>query len=374
MPDPVWFWQRIVSPHMAGLAAALAATGREVVYVAEQAMSVERQAQGWTSPSPGAAQLRFAPDAAAVAALATEAPERSIHICQGFRGNGKVNVARAILARRKLRQWIVMEAVDEQGFLSMVAKRAVYRLHIRRWRRRIEGVLATGRVTPGWLAARGMPAGRIFPFAYFLPDHLVSTPARQEQDRLRLLYVGQLIKRKRVDLLLDSIAGLPADAVELTIVGGGPSECDLRRHAEEKLPGIVRWTGSRPITEIPALMAGADCLVLPSRHDGWGAVVSEALMAGTRAICSDHCGVAGVVAASGRGGVFRSGDAADLTRLLHNEIRQGPQTPEQRTQLSGWATCLGASAGARYLTQILARTTSGDVRPVPPWLEKVEQA
>lgn len=31
----VWFWQRIVSPHMAGLASALAKRGCQVVYVAE---------------------------------------------------------------------------------------------------------------------------------------------------------------------------------------------------------------------------------------------------------------------------------------------------------------------------------------------------
>lgn len=51
-----------------------------------------------------------------------------------------------------------------------------------------------------------------------------------------------------------------------------------------------------------ACMARADVLVLPSWHDGWGAVVSEALMAGTPAIASDACGSAGVVRASGVGG------------------------------------------------------------------------
>ena len=34
----------------------------------------------------------------------------------------------------------------------------------------------------------------------------------------------------------------------------------------------------------------ADNLVLPSSHDGWGAVTTEALMVGTPVICSDTCG------------------------------------------------------------------------------------
>ena len=36
---PIYFWQRIVSPHMAGLAAALAGQNCSVVYVAERTMS-----------------------------------------------------------------------------------------------------------------------------------------------------------------------------------------------------------------------------------------------------------------------------------------------------------------------------------------------
>lgn len=368
MSDPIWFWQRIISPHMAGLAAALAASGREVVYVAERSMSSDRQAQGWTPPDLGQAHLRLAPDVATIAALVSEAPKRSIHICQGFRGNGNINIARAMIARRKLRQWVVMETVDERNFVSMIAKRFVYRLHILRWRNRIEGVLGTGHATPDWLVARGMPADHVYPFAYFLPDQPAPAPKQQEYDFLKILYVGQLIERKRVDLLLDAIAQLPYGAVELTVVGSGPLEESLRRHAEDKVPSPVRWVGSRPITEIPALMAKADCLVLPSRHDGWGAVISEALMAGTRAICSDRCGAAGVVEASGQGGVFRSGDAAELTPLLQNEIEQGPQTLEQRSALAGWAACLGASAGAHYLAQILDHQPLPRARALPPWL------
>jgi hypothetical protein len=39
------------------------------------------------------------------------------------------------------------------------------------------------------------------------------------------------------------------------------------------LPGRVSFRGLLPISNIPGHMAAADCLVLPSSHDGWGAVV-----------------------------------------------------------------------------------------------------
>ena len=68
--------------------------------------------------------------------------------------------------------------------------------------------------------------------------------------------------------------------------------------AASLLPNRVQWFGKFPMSEVAKKMADADCLVLPSLHDGWGAVVSEALIAGTPVICSDACGSAGVVEAS----------------------------------------------------------------------------
>ena len=121
------------------------------------------------------------------------------------------------------------------------------------------------------------------------------------------------------------------------------------------------------MAEIPTEMARADCVVLPSRGDGWGAVVSEALMTGTPAICSDRCGAAGAVRASGHGGVFPSGDAAALAAALAETIRRGRQRPSQRAALAAWARCLGADSGAGYLEAILRFMATGGERPMAPW-------
>lgn len=364
MPDPVWFWQRIVSPHMAGLVSELAALGREVTYVAERPMSSDRAAMGWRLPDLGGARLLFAPDASEMRRLAAAAPVRSIHICQGLRGNGLVGAASQALARRGLRRWIVMETVEDDGWRG-VLRRIGYRRLIMSQRRWIEGILATGHATPDWLADRGMPRERIFPFAYFLPTPSIDISTSAENGRFRILYVGSLVALKRVDLLIDAVISLGEVPIDLEIVGSGPLEEELRHHAA-CLGSRVYWLGRREMNEIPALMARADCLVLPSRYDGWGAVVSEALMVGTPAICSHRCGAAGVVKTSGRGGVFQSGDAKDLARLLRREIARGPQTIPERAALADWAACLGSPAGAKYLDEILDRVP-GDVPPLPPW-------
>ena len=73
------------------------------------------------------------------------------------------------------------------------------------------------------------------------------------------------------------------------------------------------------MSEVYQFINVADCLVLPSKHDGWGTVVSEALISGVPAICSDTCGVAEVVKLSNYGGVFKSGNIEDLVNKRFNE-------------------------------------------------------
>ena len=102
-------------------------------------------------------------------------------------------------------------------------------------------------------------------------------------------------------------------------------------------------------------------------YDGWGAVVSEALMVGTPAICSDRCGSAGLVRASGYGGVFRSGDFEDLTVTLQRMVSAGCLPAGERLALRKWAQCLGADAGALYLLDILDHAEGMPSRIMVPW-------
>lgn len=363
----IWLWQNIFSPHMAGLAVALTRLGCAVTYVAEREMTDDRVQQGWNPPVLDGVTLQLMASRDMVDELVASAPPDCIHICSGIRGNGMVAVAQRALARRKRRQWTVMETVDDAGWRGAL-KRLEYRRLFVLNRRHLQGVLAIGHSLPDWVAARGVPPGLVFPFAYFLPDTDLSMARRQrEPGPFRFVFAGRLIPLKRVDWLVAALAGLPTQAFELWIVGAGPDEPALRLLAGSELGAKVRWLGQLPLTEVPAVLAQADCLVLPSVHDGWGAVVSEALMAGTPVICSDACGSAGVVRASGFGGVFSSADRAALTLLLEQALAKGPLPSAESADLAGWAECLGGRAGADYLMQILDHADGRIARPLPPW-------
>jgi glycosyltransferase involved in cell wall biosynthesis len=110
------------------------------------------------------------------------------------------------------------------------------------------------------------------------------------------VFVGRLVPMKRVDLLLAAVAALPRDCCTAWVVGDGPLRAQLER-AAAGLP--VRFLGFRNQSELPALLAAADLLVLPSARDTWGLVVNEMLAAGGRALVSESAGCAGDLPAFG---------------------------------------------------------------------------
>jgi len=365
-----WFWQRIVSPHMAGLATALCQQGYAVKYIAEQTISKSRTAQGWSLPDLGKVRLELAPKATRMKRLAKQSPDGVIHICQGIRGNGLISVAQSELTRRGVYQWIIMETVDDVGLIGL-AKRFEYKRLFRMHHRHISGVLAIGHRTSDWVVARSVPKERVYPFAYFLPEQKLSTHNNLLKDGpFRILFVGQFIKRKKLDLLIKALALFSTKDIELVVVGAGPLEEILSQQAEATLPGKVKWLGKLKNIEAREVMAKVDCLVLPSRHDGWGAVVSEALMVGTPVICSDQCGSAGVVKASGFGGVFANENLSQLSSLLDKSYTLGKINIGTRSALARWARCLGAHAGSLYLTSIFDHRFGESTRPLPPWEDK----
>jgi glycosyltransferase involved in cell wall biosynthesis len=266
----IWIWQTIVSPHMAGLATALVRSGCNVTYVAEQIMTKDRELQGWSPPALHDVRFELASSSESIRRLVMSAPADSIHICPGVRGHGLIGLAQKALVRRHLQQWIMMETVDDAGWRGAL-KRPEYRRLFMRRREQVRGVLGIGHSTPDWVVARGMPSNRVFPCAYFLPK---LPPARPDSlgrsERFRFLSVGHLIKRKRLDFLKGALRLMPSADFELAVIGSSPLEGRLRALAAEALPGRLDWIGPLPMASVPSEMASADCLVLPSRYDGWG--------------------------------------------------------------------------------------------------------
>jgi len=131
------------------------------------------------------------------------------------------------------------------------------------------------------------------------------------------LFAGKFIPKKRVMDLLEAAAGVPEARVVL--VGDGPLREKLKARAERPdLTGRVEFVGFKNQMELPAYLAAADCLVLPS--DGtetWGLIVNEAMACGKPAIVSEACGCEPDLIVQGETGYsFKLGDIKALADCL----------------------------------------------------------
>lgn len=171
----------------------------------------------------------------------------------------------------------------------------------------------------------------VIPFKYCTKwvDRTLPVPDNKE---LNVLYVGALSQRKNVPELLESIRGLSEDcqySIRVGIVGDGEERkvCE-KITASSDFKSNFFFYGNMNMNNIPEVMQEYDVLVLPSRHDGWGAVVNEALTLGLYVICSDHCGAKYLLQDDSNGMVYKTNDIESLKKkmqlciLKKNEIRQ----------------------------------------------------
>jgi glycosyltransferase involved in cell wall biosynthesis len=204
---------------------------------------------------------------------------------------------------------------------------------------------------------------------YALPDERVhvaepgadaAPPAPGTAAGEALLCVAAVIPGKGHDLLIDALAGLRELSWRCTCVGSldrDPAFASAirRRAGDAGLGKRIGFTGPRVGEDLGRSYAAADLLVLPSRAETYGMVVTEALARGLPVIAAEVGGVPEAVG-QGAGGVrpgllVPPGDVAALEAALRSwlgdaELRSRLRraAAERRASLPTWAAAASVIA------------------------------
>ncbi len=114
----------------------------------------------------------------------------------------------------------------------------------------------------------------------------------------RLIATGRLVDVKDHAILIDAVATLKADGVDvsLVIVGDGPLRAALTSRAMDAgVADVVRFAGGLSQSDLQRELAAADLFVLPSKREGFGVAVVEALATGLPAVVTRSGGPEDVV-------------------------------------------------------------------------------
>jgi glycosyltransferase involved in cell wall biosynthesis len=187
-------------------------------------------------------------------------------------------------------------------------------------------LVVTGDATGARLAAEhpGRAIDVILPGA----DRLVRLPhAPDDRGRARLVFIGSLIARKRVPLLLDAIEEASDPRLALTLVGDADRDPEhaaavrARVEASRVLRAAVRFAGIADEAALSRVLSESDALVLPSSLEGYGMVLTEALHAGVPVFVSRPTAIAAGLVGSPAAVVCD--DAKGLAALLRRFAGDG---------------------------------------------------
>ena len=368
------FWQNIISPHQLPFIREVqkASGNRDVKFVTSQAQREDLTSHGWIKPETGAVEIFVAPQAGVVEQLLSIEPQRTVHLLGGFRLRPYSSFLFSARRRFKIPLGIICEGADGMGKKGLI-RRFIYSWAQIRYRRLVDFILAMGDNGVSWYRQAGWPHNRLFQFAYVTDPPAIQTfPSKNgvkgDPKQVQLLYVGQLIHRKGLDILLQALAKLRhRQDWRLTLVGVGASKEQLEAFVDASgMSSRISFVGMVPNHGVHAIMRDSDLLILPSRFDGWGAVVNEALMCGTPVLCSGQCGAKDLLEDASRGEAIIGG-ISEWANALYRRIERGKISPQERTRIQSWCKNIEGESVARYFISVLNNVYGDSARPTPPW-------
>ena len=212
--------------------------------------------------------------------------------------------------------------------------------------RHADGVRTVSEYTSGLARDIGIEPADVFP-AFMDLEPFADAPVQPLPERPTALFVGVLELYKNVDGLAAAwrLAAPRVPDATLRIVGRG-SRADVVEELVADLPEQTTWTPSLAAHEVAEAMDASTLLVLPSRSEGMGRVVVEALLRGRPVVGA------------------RVGGIRDLVRDGGNGLLVDPSSPTSIAD--GLVRVLGDRTFAEWL--------ASRARPsVEPWLASPEE-
>ena len=292
----------------------------------------------------------------------------TIHINGGLKNDNNF-AHKALIMLIKLKKQVI--SLPQEGFQFNGLKAFVNRLkwfyYINVRYRNIRFFGLTGRNAFHDFLTIKCSIKRIVPFIYTTtPPQLCTNTKHNERKNVNMIFVGAIDKRKNIGTIIRWInknIAFFTNPFDLHIYGGYGNEALLRHTIGGNKQ--IHYHGIVPNEDVRKAMLESDIAILPSRYDGWGAVVNEALQCGCRVLVSNRCGSSAMPQTfSELGSVFDPYDEKDFLDKLNGLLSKGILSETEREKIRKWSEeHIHPDVVANYLINVIDALDSGNPLP-----------
>ena len=251
--------------------------------------------------------------------------------------------------------------------IKAVLRPILYRLYILLLRKSVKGVFSISKLSIKQLIKSGLGQDKIFPFGYFVPAILPRDNYKfRSTGQLRLIFVGSLIPRKGLNILLEAVAEAKKKCDQILLDVYGPGSCEYYDLSDDS----IQYRGVIPFGHVQNKMQEYDLMVLPSKYDGWGVVVNEAICSGLPVVCSNAVGASVLVEKYKVGEVFESGDSDQLANILCKINSDRKYLKILRSNIDAARSEIQPKNAAAFMMNVFISTDNTRSNNISPWYKE----
>lgn len=366
-PVDIVFWMNIPSIHMAPLAKSLAEDfDKRVLVVVFKGLTDHEAKRGWSTFDYGRAELLILPISEQRLALLELTRSASIHFFGGLGAYPELTeVFNKLTSGRHGRVGVFSESIDPRGIFGLLRK-----LRFKFFRKNlldsVDTLFVTGNLARSQFQRLGCKDSKIALFGYFVEE---SVPEIDLNSSLRVIYVGSFISLKNTLLIAKSLEFMSCK-VELTMVGTGPLLEVFLRNMIKYSGKLARFNYIPALAnnQIQTLISTNDVLILPSKYDGWGVTVNEALLVGTKVLVTKAAGSEALIHTPLQGHIIDPDNPLGVAEILNGMANSLQSHRGQRSELKSWArNNISPKTAAKYFLEQMFRNQCESTIS-PPWV------
>jgi glycosyltransferase involved in cell wall biosynthesis len=372
----LFFWQNVNSIHQSTFFKSLILSSHEVTLVVTESISLNRLKMGWNTPNIDGLKIIdiSSSDNNWQIIIDENSEKKSFHIFSGIGAFPKVYRSFKYALNKNCYIGVFTEPYDLRGVKGFFKQiRGFYYKFA--YEKNIDIILTTGKLGLSQFQYWGFSEKKIAEWAYTVEESVnnlcdVLTPAN---DVFNIMFAGSLIPRKGYDVLVDALIELDKCGIDfsadLYCLPEDKTDFEIEVVKNNRLKDKIHFLPFLKNKDVRKKMIEYDVFILPSRHDGWGAVINESLAEGTPVIVSNKCGSSTLVQNNDFGVILEELTSEVVAKTIKNIIVNSRHTNiSRRKEIKSWYNSnVSGSSMTNYFECILDYIFYDSFKPKAPW-------